>query len=319
MPSAGLVPGDFFYFFDRLGEGFADFFTFDPVAKAERALERAQERASEIHEVLGQKGVSATEIKEAEQDFEEELGRAAALIADEKAKGVDISEVAKGIDDEFELSKDMLKEAYRGYSDDLKEAEKNLRELLKEAVKTGDEASLSDIQAELRGLIDEQTAVWGREGEIEGDFDDEKERLEDVLGAEQAAQSHIENAMRAREALVHEMEVRGITIDKSTLALFEELLAKAQAALKAADFESAKEYAKDAKETLREVRQDVDAKDLERELEDNLRGLEGHDEFMGMPIMPEGDRRGEGKRGAEEMRVEGMDGMEWNIPELNFE
>ncbi len=265
LPDPGLVPGDFFYFLDRWSEGLGNIFTFKIESKALRALEHAQERASEVHAVLTEKGIKAPEVAQAKKDFEEHLNRAATVVANAKAKGADVSAFVVDIDEEFELSKDMLKEAFRGYRDDLKDVEKDLAEQMKEAIKAGNTAAQAAIEAEISRLIDEGFSALDEEGSVDDQFEDEKDHLENALGEEQAAESHIMNAERAHANLLHEATVRGLTLDEDILASFDDMMESAQVAMKDGDFETAKEYAKDAKEILNDAHQDLNSKEEEHD------------------------------------------------------
>ncbi|MEX2145362.1 MAG: DUF5667 domain-containing protein [Candidatus Spechtbacterales bacterium] len=51
FPEAGITPDSFWFFLDQWGEGMATFFAFSNDAKAQKYLERAEERLSEAHEL----------------------------------------------------------------------------------------------------------------------------------------------------------------------------------------------------------------------------------------------------------------------------
>lgn len=311
LPDAGLVPGDFFYFLDQWGEGINSFFTFSPEGKARLALKHAEERASEVHAVLGKKGADAPEVAQAKQDFESEMSLAASIVADQKAKGTDVSLFAKDINDEFDLSKDMLKEAYRGYHDDLKDAEKGLRDQLKEATKAGDAAAVQAIQAQIQGMLDEQATVKDEEGSVDVGFDTEKQHLDEAMGDQQSAESHIANAERAYQMLVQDAQAGGLTLDQKAVASYQQLIASAKEAFTAGDFETAKEDAKEAKRALVDVHQLLDTKDTEGDF------FEGDKFFQGMMGAPEADTQDQGQGKKLEMgrpeqgdlRIQGNDGQ----------
>ncbi len=272
LKDAGLIPGDFFYFLDRFGEGFSSFFTFKAESKAKLALDRAQERASEINAVLKTKGVKSKEVKRAKDDFDRELSLVASLIADKKAVGSDVFSLAKEIDDEFEVSKDMLKEAYRDYRDELNDKGFNLRKKLSNAIKAGDVTMQSTIEVELKKINEEVSVTKDEEDLIDSDFDDEKNQLEDSMGKQQSAESHITNAERARVKFVSDMAVLGTAPTVATvqvLASFDTMLAIAKTAFAASDFEIAKDNAKEARSILKEffedVKDDIEVKELERD------------------------------------------------------
>jgi hypothetical protein len=322
LPDPGLVPGDFFYFLDRWGEGVNSFFTFNPESKAHLALKHAQERASEVHAVLKEKGADAPEVAQAKQDFESEMNLAAAMVANQKAKGADVSAFAKDINDEFDLSKDMLKEAYRGYHDSLHEAEKGLREQLKEATKAGDMAAVQAIQAQIQGMLDEQATVKDEERAVDVGFDTEKQHLEDAMGDQQSAESHITNAERGYRALVEHAQAGGLTLDQNAVASYQQLIASAKEAFAAGDFETAKEDAKEAKRALVDMHQSLDTNDDEGDFFGGMNGDNGSSQDM--TGAPEVDTQGESKKqeigrpGQGGLRVQGSEeqGMMQKVQEM---
>ncbi len=272
LKDAGVVPGEFFYFLDRLTEAMNYFATFKAESKARLALDHAQERASEVYAVLKTNGAMSKEVKRAKNDFSNRLSLAASIVADEKVKGADVSKLAKEIHDEFEVSKDMLKEAYRVYRDGLKDKEKDLRMKFIEAIKAGDVVAQAKIEAEIKKIKDEALVIEDEEDSVDSDFDEEKNKLEDSMGKQQSAESHITNAERARVKFVSEMVVLGMATTSDTikiLASFDTMLASAKTAFSIKDFEIAKDNAKEArdilKEFLRESKDDMEIKELEKD------------------------------------------------------
>ncbi len=288
LPDSGLVQGDFFYFFDRLGEGIDSFFTFRPESKARLALRHAQERASEVNMLLKKKGVDAPEVAQTKKEFDKELTLASSIVAEQKAKGKDVSEIAKEINDEFEVSKNMLKEAYQSYREDLKDAEKNLRKQLITAVQTGDKSAWTAIDVELQKLADKMMNALDEEGSIEDSFDDEKDSLDQAMGDKQSAESHIVNAERAYQALLQDMQARGIVLDQNIVASYLDMIKSAKEAFTAGNFETAKEDAKEAKNELREAGQERDTRDIEEDFFSGM-NIDDQDEFE---MMEDFDRQG---------------------------
>lgn len=278
LPDPGLVPGDFFYFLDRWSEAVNYFFTFNTESKAKLVLKHAEERVAELNVVLGTKGAKSEEAKRAKDDFSSGLTLAATIIADEKAKGNDVSAIAKEVDDEFEISKDMLKEAYRGHRDELRNDQNDLYDKLKEMIETGDTAEQVAIETEIKAVNDEVADVLGEEDSVDGSFDNEKKRIEDAMGKQQSAENHIANAKRAREQFIANATVLNTataTATAKTLASFDNIMLKSEAAMNSGDFENAKEYAKNAKEIFHEARQWMDAADVEKNLSERPKNGQG--------------------------------------------
>ena len=266
LEDPGLVPGDFFYFLDRWGEDIDSFFTFKPESKAHLAIKHAKERAAELDVVLKTKGLTSPEAQQTKEDFNGEIKIAGSVVADEKAKGNDVTALSQEISHEFEISKDMLKEAYRGHHDDLKGEAKDLHEKLKAAINAGDVAAQAAIEADLKNISTEAALTLNEEGDVENNLDAEKQNFENGMGVQQSAESRIANADRTRAQFVRETSVLGmattsLTVD--TLASFDALFVKAKAELNAGDFEAAKNDAEDAESILQDARQNINSQDIE--------------------------------------------------------
>jgi hypothetical protein len=258
LPDAGLVPGDFFYFLDRWGEDIDSFFTFKAQSRAKLALDHAKERAAELDTVLKTKGIKSHEAQQAKEDFDAEIKVAGAVVVDEKAKGNDVAVLSEEVNNDFETSKEMLKEAYRGHHDDLKGEEKDLHAKLNAAIKSNDVTAQAAIEADLKNISTEAALTMNEEGDIENSFDAEKQNLENGMGAQQSAESNIANAERARALFVSQMSILGTattSLAVDTLASFDTLFVKAKAEFKAGDFEGAKSDAQDAQSVLHDARQ----------------------------------------------------------------
>lgn len=247
LPDPGLVPGDFFYFLDRWGEGIGNFFTFGTENKARRALAHAEERASELNAVLAEKGSKAPEVAQAQQDFQNELSHATQIVADAKAKGSDVTTLAQDVSAEFERSKEMLKEAYRNHHDQVVGQEQGLKNALEQARKAGDQTAIAELQSKIDAATTEGDFSLEQEGLVDDNLDNERANLDNVLGEQRAAQVHIMNAMRN-----HEDALRA-GVGTTTLGEYDSLMMKASEAMKAGDFQTAKDYAKDARTAVHDT------------------------------------------------------------------
>lgn len=290
LEDPGFIPGDFFYFLDRWTESMNYFLTFKPESKALLALDHARERASEVKSVLKERGAQSSEAAQAKQDFADELKLASTIVADQKSQGKDVSAFIKEIDDEFEMSKDMLKEAYHGHRDELKSQEKDLQNKLKDAIKAGDTAMQASIEAEIKAISQDASAVLDEEDSVEDDFDVEKGHIEEAMGDKTSAESHIANAERTYDMLVKDAQASGLPLNQIAVQEYTKLIADAKTAFAAGNFETAKKDAKEANKTLHEAERGVNMKEFERGFlggEKNSRGNDMMDEEkergMGMP------------------------------------
>ena len=71
--SAGLVPGNFFYFLDRFAEKVSLAITKNPTRKAEKALQYAEERFEELQAVVNVKSADEGEIQRALDGYKKGL------------------------------------------------------------------------------------------------------------------------------------------------------------------------------------------------------------------------------------------------------
>lgn len=266
IPEAGLVPGDFLYFFDRFAEGFNFFYTFKAESRARLAIEYANERVAEIKAILKEKSIDSDEVAQAKKDFDRQLSRVSNLVLEAKESGVDVSASAREFDSKFEMSREMLRSVYHDYAEKLKSDESLIRKDLTRVEKGGSDTEKDRLEKLLNYYIEEMNKLLDEEDELSNAFGDEKEKLEVSMGEQQSAESHITNAKRARIQFTAETKVQGTstsTVILGSLAEFDALLVKASQAYANKDYENAKEYAKDAKQELNDARKEVDRGDIE--------------------------------------------------------
>jgi hypothetical protein len=266
IPEAGLVPGEFLYFFDRFAEGFNFFYTFKAESKARLAIKYANERVAEINAILKEKGIDSDEVTQAKKDFDRQLSRVSSLVLEAKENGVDVSASAREFDSKFETSREMLRSVYHDYAENLKSEESLIRKDLTQVEKGENDTEKDRLEKLLNYHVEEMNKLVDEEDELSNAFGDEKEKLEASMGEQQSAESHITNAKRARIQFIAETKIQGTSTNTAVLgalASFDALLVKASESYSSKDYENAKEYAKDAKQELDDVRKEVDREDLE--------------------------------------------------------
>lgn len=257
-PSAGLVPGNFWYFLDRFTEKVEFFYTFNGESRAKLALEHAQERIAELNEVLFVDGIDSAHAMKAREGFDQEIVKASGIVKEKKSAH---AELASRIDQDIETSRESLKAVYHNYHEALKKEGDELRSKIDNG--NSDDAlenRLAHIDDEILGLMDAEDALHNA-------FEQEKEHLAQVMGGEQSAKSHIANALRARARFVEEMKLSGMatsTLVSEALSSFDATLKKAENSLSLKDFESASDYAKDAQWELNDTRNEVDTDEIEK-------------------------------------------------------
>ncbi|MDP1718996.1 MAG: DUF5667 domain-containing protein [bacterium] len=102
LPSAGLTPSNFFYFFDRLGEKIQEFFTFSPKAKALLQLEFAAERMAEIKLELEVNGPDTKGVNAAREGLAENIEKGNVILKEASDKGVDTRDAEDEFDSELQ-------------------------------------------------------------------------------------------------------------------------------------------------------------------------------------------------------------------------
>src|SRR3989344_6071549 len=107
---AGLTPESPFYFLDTIGETFQEFFTFNSESKARLQITFAAERVAEIKVILETKGVEAKGLAIAKARLKKHLDSAAEIVAKQKDKGKDMSNLLKETDDIDKEVKKLKKE-----------------------------------------------------------------------------------------------------------------------------------------------------------------------------------------------------------------
>jgi galactitol-specific phosphotransferase system IIB component len=222
-------------------------------------------------------GAGSSEVKKAKEDFDRELAEAVLVVTKEKDKGKDISALSREVDEGFKDAKNMLKEAYRSYYEDLKEDKKELEKELRAALAAENASTTLVIQARLKHIADEQEISFKKEQDIEDDFEDEEDELDEIMGDQISSMSHMRNAERDRAQIFDLAKVHGVTINRQVLIDFDVMLSQAKASFGMGDFESAKEYADDARDILKDERDSINMQNLEDEMFENLK-QEIHDD-----------------------------------------
>lgn len=244
----GLVPGDFFYFLDRWSEVINTALTFNKEKKARLHLEYAKERVAEVKEVLKNPQAKLADITSAKENFDTQITDAATLVKGEKEKGADVAGLARELDDELDLSRTELKDAFKEHQNNTGRAEAEIRAKI-DALTAGGTATSTNVSA-LQGLTQALESITKEKGDavkeeegVDASVSDEQATFEEVMGAKMAAEKHLEQAARLR---AHLEEVSGKVPEQAS----EQLMKQAQEAMRRGDFDAAKRMSKDAEHGL---------------------------------------------------------------------
>ncbi|OHB04144.1 MAG: hypothetical protein A2920_01800 [Candidatus Zambryskibacteria bacterium RIFCSPLOWO2_01_FULL_43_17] len=272
LPNAGLTPESNFYFLDKFGEALREFFTFNPEGKAHLQITFASERIAEIKVILETKGVEAKGLEVAQSRLQANLANAATIVVDQKAKGKDVSQLAKELDDEFDAPKTALEEAFEAEERALEAQEKELKGKILEARRVGDTAQAESLMQQLGQIKAQKELLELKEEEAEDALEQEEERLEEEMEAKEEAEKAIREAEKEKQEILDEAAEEDVTVPAEAFGKFDSLLAQARAALAAGNFQEAKRLAKQAEKNLDSVEEAVedleDAKEKEEELKE---------------------------------------------------
>lgn len=247
VADAGLVPGDFFYFIDRLGEALNTALTFNKEKKARKHIEYAKERVAEMDEVLKKPEAKLDDVADAKDDFDKRIAEAATLVKMEKESGADVADLARELDDELDVSREALKNIFKNHKEKSSKAEEVIQAKL---------GSLTDSEApQLKGLLEALSAITkekqeaaNEENDLDINLQDEREIFEEIMGKEMSAEKHFEKAMRLRMDLE---DVDG-QVPPQESELF---MKQAEEAMMRGDFDAAKMMSKEAERVFENARE----------------------------------------------------------------
>jgi len=250
LPSAGLTPESNFYFLDKFGEALREFFTFNPEGKARLQITFAAERIAEIKVILETKGVEAKGLEVAQSRLQAHLANAATIVVDRKAKGKDVSQLAKELDDEFDAPKTALKQAFKAEKRSLEAQEKELKGKILEAKRAGDTAQVESLIQQLGQIKAQKEFLELKKEEVEETLEQEEERIEEEMEAKEKAEKAIREAEKEKQEVLDEAAEEDIAVPAEAFGKFDILLAQAKSAFAAGNYPEAKRLAKQAEKNL---------------------------------------------------------------------
>ena len=275
LPSAGLTPESNFYFLDKFGEALREFFTFNPEGKAHLQITFASERVAEIKVILEAKGVEAKGLEVAQSRLQAHLANAATIVVDQKAKGKDVSQLAKELGDEFDAPKTALEQTFKAEKRALEAQEKELKGKILEARRADDTAQVESLIQQLGQIKAQKELLELKEEKAREALEQEEERLEEEMEAKEGAEKAIREAEKEKQEVLAEAVEENVAVSAEAFGKFDSLLAQARAALAVGNFQEAKRLAKQAEKNLDSVEAAIenleDAKEKEEEQEEKER------------------------------------------------
>ena len=272
LPNAGLTPESPFYFLDRFGEAFREFFTFNPEGKARLQIIFAAERIAEIKIILETKGVNAKGLEVAQSRLQANIAKAAGIIEDEKSKGKDVSELAKSISDDFDANKEAFKQAFKDQKRSLEAKEDELKAKIREARRANDIAQVEALIKELGEIKAQKELLELKEDEQEEALEQEEEKIEKEMEKKEDAEKAIKEAEEERQEVLDEAVEEGASVPAGAFEKFDKLLAQAKELFAKENYVGAKQLAKQAEKSLDKVGEAIEdlneAKEEENELKE---------------------------------------------------
>lgn len=277
LPPAGLTPDSPFYFLNQFMENMQRFFTFNPEAKARLEIKFAAERISEINAVITSKGVQDNAVKVAESSLQYSLNRAAQIVASEKAKDNDVSQLASSLDDEIGQNKDLLSKTFENQKDAIDKKIEDLKTQISAARTAGDAAKVDALTKELQSLKEQKDLLDKEKNSQEDAIDSENTKMEDQMSSREEAQKKIMELNDKKAEIVAEYQSEGVVIPDGTFTAFDGLLTKAQSAFDAGNYDDARILVRQAEQTLDSVENALEnlkeAQNTQDELDADQQGL----------------------------------------------
>ncbi len=253
LPSPGITPASPFYFLDRIGEAIREFVAFNPEAKARLQVTFAAERIAEIKIILETKGIGAKGLDVAQARLQENIARAATVIEKQKARGKDVSELAKNISDGFDSKKDELKLAFKTQKQKLKAEEKNLKAQIQEARQAGDTAQSEALLVQIDEIKTQKKLLKREKEDQEDALEHEEERIKKEVEERYNVEKIIRKAKEEKQELVEDAEKDGVNIPADAFVSFDALIAQAETLFNIENYQEAKRLAKQAEDILEDI------------------------------------------------------------------
>ena len=179
-PSAGIKPGNFFYFFDTTFEKIGLFFTFNPEKKAQKAMEYAEEKLAEAEAVANENNPKAVATAMANYQKDVSLATNESKIIEDKTKAENLLST---IADNTSKHQEVLAEVLNKVPDEAKEAitkaievsKKGQEEAMKQIAELKKE--VSELKQEIKKL---EKKLKDEEGKLENNGDRKKDEVKEI-------------------------------------------------------------------------------------------------------------------------------------------
>lgn len=251
----GLVPGDFFYFLDNIGENLRLAFTFNKEKKAELHLQYANERVAEINAVLKNPNAKLADVASAKANFDKQISDATDIVKSEKQSGADVSGLALKLSEELDQSHNVLKQTLAEHQNEVSKAAAEIQSKIDAITASGTASTtraneLKGLTQALESITKDKMDTASEESNTDASVSEHQSALDEVMGKEVSAQNHLEQAMRLKAQLGEDANNLNNLASSS-----DKLIQDAQDAMNRGDFEAASMMSKEAAHSLEKVQE----------------------------------------------------------------
>ncbi len=271
LTSAGLTPESNFYFLDKLGEAFREFFTFNPDSKAHLQITFAAERIAEIKVILETKGVEAKGLEVAQSRLQAHLANAATIVVDQKADGKDVSQLAKELDDEFDAPKIALEQAFKAEKRTFEVQEEELKARIRVVRQAGDTVQVESLVQQLSQAKAQKKLLELKEEKAKEALEKEEERIEEEMEVKEEVEKKIREITKEKQEILEEATKDNIVVPSGVFDKLNSLLAQVKSAIVVGNYQEAKLLAKQAEKNLDIVEETIEDLDEAKEEEEELK------------------------------------------------
>jgi hypothetical protein len=264
IASQSALPGQPLYPVKIFTEDIRSTMAASPQTKARLETEFAAKRVAEVKIMMETNSAEPQKIEMAMNRLQQNASNAAYIIDTEKQKGIDISGLAKNINDNFDKNQEALDGILEEQKNNIKKQKRETSSRIAAVNQAGDAAQADFLAKHLDYLANSKEA-------LETNFSANKKSLEGISAAvakhmkeeekKSAARKNAERAIKKAEKsaekkqeLLAEMEGKNIDSVAAAIAEFNDLFGKSKSSFDSEKYDEAAGYARDAAEKKLEKR-----------------------------------------------------------------
>ncbi|MDF1498608.1 MAG: hypothetical protein P1P85_04635 [Patescibacteria group bacterium] len=276
MASQKSLPGEILYSVKLMSEDVQLSFSLSPESKAKLHTTFAAKRVTEIKLILKEKEVEPKGLEIALSRLQYNTNKAADNLEKKRKDGIDVSELAKEINNVFNAQKKEIKQAFKEKENNLKKEGHDIKEEIREAKKINNISNLGSLVEQLSEVNGKRKTLRVNEKEVIDIIKEEEKKVERKMDKNEKeiedrkeAEEEIAEAEKEEGELISKAEENGLALTDVIFSDFEEFILKAKEYFESGDYEKADDYANYAKESLEGVEDKIEELSKEvRERED---------------------------------------------------